>query len=231
MSKTAQKDNEPQTEGSKQFPTSHDLLYLAVQLAGGSKFSRDEATEYVERAFWLRAAADKFANPHNREAALKPRLSQYSKGNKGKNVYAREFLEYQRATEEFFRKVVMPKKYPIDFDGFLALVLPKRKPADRYKVYRDYLRHSVRSNKHAHKAENIDVSKLPLPKMTEVADIMDRHRSEIVINNESEFIAKASTFLEWYNQYQKLNKSERGKKARKVSGTKKVAKKAFSKKS
>ena len=67
--------------------------------------------------------------------------------------------------------------------------------------------------------------------MTEVADIMDRHRSEIVINNESEFIAKASTFLEWYNQYQKLNKSERGKKARKVSGTKKVAKKAFSKKS
>ncbi|MDA7522858.1 hypothetical protein N8535_00280 [bacterium] len=231
MKKTDQNDNSPEIDGVKRFPASHDLLYLAVQLAGGSKFSRDEATEYVERAFWLWAAADRFANPDNREAALKPRLSQYSKGNKGKEAYAREISEYQRATEEFFRKVVIPKKYPIDFDGFLALILPKRKTEERYKVYRDYLRHSVRSSKHAHKAENIDVSKLPLPRITEVADIMDRHRSEIAIKNESEFIAKASPFFEWYNQYQKLNKSERGKKARKVSGTKKVVKKASSKKS
>ena len=231
MSKTAQKDNESQTEGSNQFPTSHDLLYLAVQLAGGSKFSRDEATEYVERAFWLWAAADKFANPDNREAALKPRLRQYSKGNKGKEAYAREMSEFQRINEEFFKQVSMPSKYPVDLDYMLTLVMPKRQPAERYKIYRDYLRHTVRTSQHAHKAENIDVSKLPLPGIEEVSDTLAKHRRDICMNTETEFIIRASTLFNWYQQYLKLSKSERAKNAQKVQVRKKSTKKPSQKSS
>lgn len=230
MKKRILNNKEPQLEDNQAFPTSHDLLILAVQLAGNTKFSRDEANDYVERAFWLWAAADKFTNPDNRDAAFKPRLAQFSKGTKGKEAFARELSEYQRSNEDFFEKVIIPNKYPVNFDRFLALVLPKRQIAERAKIYRDFIRYGVRSSQHAHKAENIDVSKLPLPGIAEVSATIERHRSELSINSESDFITKASTFFQWYNQYQKLNKSERGKKARKVSGTKKVAKKASSRK-
>ena len=146
MNDSTNKDKRPVMEDVQRFPTSHDLLYLAVQLAGDNKFSRDEAEQYVERPFWLWMAADKFASSEYREGMLAPKRSHYSKGKKGDQKNAQVLQEYQRANEDFFKQVNLPKKYPINLDKMLTLVLPKRQPAERLKIYRDFIRHSMRSH-------------------------------------------------------------------------------------
>lgn len=228
MNEPTDKAQQREMGNEPRFPTSHDLLYLAVQLAGNNKFKRDEADEYVQRAFWLWMAADKFASSEYIEGILTPKRNQYSKGKKGDQKYSQDLQEYHRANEDFFRQVNLPKKYPINLDKMLTLVLPKRQPAERLKIYRDFIRHNIRTSEHAHKAENIDISKVPLPGIAKVSDIVKSHRNTIAIVNESEFIVRASTLFSWYKNYLELSKKERAKKGRRASDAKKVQKNSSS---
>ena len=108
MNEQTDKAQKRETGNEQRFPTSHDLLYLAVQLAGDNKFKRDEADEYVQRAFWLWMAADKFASSEYIEGILTPKRNQYSKGKKGNQKYSQDLQEYHRANEDFFRQVNLP---------------------------------------------------------------------------------------------------------------------------
>ena len=119
MNEQTDKAQKRETGNEPRFPTSHDLLYLAVQLAGDNKFKRDEADEYVQRAFWLWMAADKFASSEYIEGILTPKRNQYSKGKKGDQKYSQDLQEYHRTNEDFFRQVNLPKKYPINLDKML----------------------------------------------------------------------------------------------------------------
>lgn len=105
----------------------------------------------------------------------------------------------------------MPKaeKYPVRFEDFLRLAMPKKRPEDRLKFYREWLRDSLRFSNYMEKLRysGKPYDESPIPTDEEVAKTiaMDRERGF-----DQFWFGNAFTGIQkWLSEYEQRNRIKR----------------------
>jgi len=105
----------------------------------------------------------------------------------------------------------IPKSYPVSLDEFLRLIMPKKRPADRMKLYREYLRLSIRANKQFLPTGSVmPYENVPIPSDDEVSDLIKMLRARQF--NEEQYKNYAEWFLKT-NYLQQVEAENRRKRA------------------
>jgi hypothetical protein len=106
-------------------PTS-EIAHLAAILAGGRQINPETAPLYATQAIelWERCEAERTKKID--------RLAMFARA---------DAIKQARST------LPQPKTFPVSLDEALRLWMPKKRPEDRMKCYRDYVRHSIETRK------------------------------------------------------------------------------------
>lgn len=73
-----------------------------------------------------------------------------------------------------------PKTFPVSFDDFLRLAMPKKRPEDRYRLFKEWTRTQIRFTNYMEKERVIGkkYEDTPIPSDGEIAPIIERDKSE-----------------------------------------------------
>jgi hypothetical protein len=126
---------------------------------------------------------------------------------------ARTLFYAKREINKLLGVQPMPKKFPVPFDECLRFLMPKKNRSEtRLKIYRDYLRDSVRVAKYMEQGHwsGKPYESTPLPDESEIEKIIIRHKSEGY--TEHWFGVTKDFFTRWYSDYESKKLSERAKK-------------------
>ncbi|HTA95932.1 MAG TPA: hypothetical protein VK769_07390 [Verrucomicrobiae bacterium] len=89
-----------------------------------------------------------------------------------------KLLRRKAEAKEAEEKFPMPKKYPVGLDDFLKFALPKKRPENRMKLYRESIRVSIRHSRCFQPSGNvIPFESIPIPTDDEVAATIAHHRA------------------------------------------------------
>src|SRR5262245_36940746 len=114
-------------------PTAVELAAIAALLA---KSSGDSPAELSKRAFEIWSACEGLLEGRR---IHRERMEEEWR-NSGEGEEEPDEVWFERRKAQFLTGIARPKKYPLDFDGLLRLVMPKDSKAIRWKAYRDFLK-------------------------------------------------------------------------------------------
>jgi hypothetical protein len=116
---------------------------------------------------------------------------------------------YARA-EAIDNALPKPESYPVGFEVFLRLLMPKKRSEDRMKFYREYLRGSLRFSIYMkqHPPDAIPFESIPIPSDEDIAAVISRERKDGF--TESMYSSASRHFLRWMVSNEGLAKKRRG---------------------
>jgi hypothetical protein len=102
-----------------------------------------------------------------------------------------------------------PAKFPVPFDEFVRLVMPKRRPEDRDKLYREFLREHTRAANFQTKYTNTDkkYEETPIPTDDEIAFLLSKDKKDGFI--EFWFYNAFTMFQKWLPKYEAETRSKK----------------------
>ena len=116
-------------------------------------------------------------------------------------------------------KFPKPKKFPVNLDGFLRLTLPDKRSEDRMKLFREYIRGSIRVSKMYQSPPNvIPIEHVPETTDTEIAQAIDSVRQRGY--NEYQF-KDSFEFLQRFAESKKIENRKKRAQAGGVAKSKK----------
>ncbi|MBI5773294.1 MAG: hypothetical protein HZA89_06070 [Verrucomicrobia bacterium] len=171
---------------SRRLPKTPVIASMAAALAHGRPITSDSLKSIAEQAIELFEIC---------EAARKGKIDRLA-------LYARA-----RANAEARPK---PKKYPVSLDEFLRLAMPdKKRPEDRMKYYREWLRGCIRTSKYleASPMRDKEYDSVPIPSDEEVAAVIAKDIQSGF--NEAAYANAYGFFTKWIPKYAAENRRER----------------------
>jgi hypothetical protein len=191
---------------SSRFPSVTDIAIIAAILSTGEQFSGHPNRILPETALSLWEAC-KEEREHRIEF-----------------LTLRSFAQKKDTPPELLPN---PKKYPVGLDEFLRLALPKKRPADRMKLYRESLRLDIRHTRSYQRLGGVvPIESVPIPSDSEVADVIARHRETGF--DESQFQPCLITLRKFADWEQRQNRKKRAKAGSAKRWAKKVQTNPFS---
>jgi len=119
----------------------------------------------------------------------------------------------QVASDKDRAKEIAPpkaKKYPATLDEFLRIVMPKKRPEDRMKAFREYIRASMRLNRCYQPSESgLPYESVAIPTDNEVAENIQKLRERQF--SEQQFADTAQFVLRFIPHYEREIRSKRAK--------------------
>jgi hypothetical protein len=129
--------DECKKRASKYVPSTFQIAHIAAILANGKGSATDIPLVVAHEALKLWEACDsvKRARIHELAKGIREIEITLSKSN---NLVQVEQINFK-----------VPKKYPVDLDDFLRFALPKKRSADRMKLYRENMHSQIKGQKTA----------------------------------------------------------------------------------
>ena len=129
------------------------------------------------------------------------------------DLYVRTAFSRNKAAEKE-RESQIPKSYPASLDEVLRLLMPhKKRSEDRMKIYRDYIRDSLRVSNYMEQGNwsGKPFESTPIPTDDEIGKIIAKKKAEGF--SESWYATTREFFLRWFSDYEAKKLSSRAKKA------------------
>jgi hypothetical protein len=147
------------------------------------------------------------------QTAARQALELWQACDKERNHWIEGLALRQVATDKDRAKQSEPpkaKKYPATLDEFLRIVMRKKRPEDRMKVFRESIRASIRLNRCYQPSGNVlSYDSLPIPTDDEVAENIQKIRERQF--NEQQFADTAQFVWRFMPYYERETRSKRGK--------------------
>ncbi len=129
--------------------------------------------------------------------------------NKQANMKLLRRKAEEKEAEQNFPK---PKIYPVSFEEFLRLSLPKKRPEDRMKIYRESIRVSMRHGKCFHPSGNVlPIEKIPETTDEEIAAVISHHKATGFDEIQYQYCLEAlRNFAEWSGKENRKKRAKSG---------------------
>jgi hypothetical protein len=186
---------------SKYVPSTSQIAHIAAILANGKTLPLDHPLVIANEAIKLWEAC---------ESMQKTRIYERAKKLHEAEV---EISKLRGSVQVERIGFPTPQKYPVPFDECLRLLMPgKKRSEDRIKIYRDYIRDSLRVSNFMGQGNwsGKPFESTPIPSDEEVAKIMAKYKAEGF--SENWYPTTREFFLRWFPDYEAKKLSARAKK-------------------